>query len=255
MNKMKPEDYERVMGYEGYKLLPKVVFKITGNPIQLIKGITTNDEKADKNAFIDNFGKLIVLFDQKLIENEWYVVFEKQFEERFQEHIERFVRLNKSKLEKLNLNVYHIIGKDIETDGIKINQRIGYLLLAKELKEKLDEISDDAYGVIRIENDISIQGIDFDKEMLLNTNWTDVVSFTKGCFLGQEIMARVHNLGKPPKKLVRIIYDKVPEKVTSEGKEVGNITSKCFSTKYGKYLVFAFLPYDLDKVDDGIILG
>lgn len=238
----------------GYKVLPKAVFKIIGNPIQLIKGITTNDEKADKNALIDNFGKLIVLFDQKLINNEWYIIFEKQFEERFLEHIERFVRLNKSKLEKINLNVYHIIGKDLETTDVKITQRISYLLLTENFNEDLKEISDEVYNIIRIENNISIQGIDFDREMLLNTNWKDVISFTKGCYLGQEIMARVHNLGKPPKKIVRVLYDKIPEKVTFEGKDVGNITSKCFSIKYEKYLVFASLPYDLDKVDGGNIL-
>lgn len=249
------KEYYEVMQNGGYRVLPKAVFKIVGNPIKLIKGITTNDEKADKNALIDNFGKLIVLFDQKLINNEWYIVFEKQFEERFLEHIERFARLNKSKLEKADINVYYIISKDIKTNDVKITQRIGYLLLTDNFNEDLKEISDEVYNIIRIENNISIQGIDFDKEMLLNTNWQDVISFTKGCYLGQEIMARVHNRGKPPKKLVRITYDKIPEKVTYEGKEVGNITSKCFSIKYGKYLVFAFLPYDLEIVDNGIILN
>ncbi len=248
------KEYYEVMQNGGYKTLPKAVFKIIGNPIKLIKGITTNEENADKNALIDNFGKLIVLFDQKLINNEWYVVFEKQFEERFLEHIERFARLNKSKLEKADINVYHIIGKAIETNDVKITQRIGYLLLTDNFNKDLKEISDEVYNIIRIENNISVQGIDFDREMLLNTNWQDVISFTKGCYLGQEIMARVHNLGQPPKKLVRILYDKIPEKVTSEGKDVGNITSNCFSIKYEKYLVFASLPYDLDKVDSGGML-
>ena len=38
--------------------------------------------------------------------------------------------------------------------------------------------------------------------MLLNVADEAWVSYTKGCYLGQEIVARVHFRSKPPKKLV-----------------------------------------------------
>ena len=56
--------------------------------------------------------------------------------------------------------------------------------------------------MFRLKHGIPVHGADYDREMLLNLNDLSYVSFEKGCFLGQEIIARVHHRGKPPKKLV-----------------------------------------------------
>ena len=54
------------------------------------------------------------------------------------------------------------------------------------------------------------------------------VHLNKGCYRGQETVARVHNLGRPPRRLVKLQVDgsqhTVPtagSKVTSKGREVG----------------------------------
>lgn len=47
-------------------------------------------------------------------------------------------------------------------------------------------------------------GIDFDSDALLaEICLVDAVSFTKGCYVGQEVVARVDALGKPPRLLLR----------------------------------------------------
>jgi folate-binding protein YgfZ len=55
------------------------------------------------------------------------------------------------------------------------------------------------------------------------------LSFTKGCYLGQEVVARVHRLQRFRQRLVRIdSYDTeiVPGRsLQLEGKEVGSVTS------------------------------
>jgi folate-binding protein YgfZ len=54
------------------------------------------------------------------------------------------------------------------------------------------------------------------------------VAFGKGCYLGQEAMAKVRNLGHPRRVLVRLdAADAVApgEPVTARGREVGEITS------------------------------
>jgi folate-binding protein YgfZ len=56
----------------------------------------------------------------------------------------------------------------------------------------------------------------------------DAVAFGKGCYLGQEAMAKVHNLGHPRRLLVHLESAEpvAPgQTVTTRGREVGEITS------------------------------
>ena len=57
----------------------------------------------------------------------------------------------------------------------------------------------------------------------------DTISFTKGCYLGQETVARLDALGQVQKKLVRwAISGGIPEpgtKLTADGKDVARLTS------------------------------
>lgn len=62
--------------------------------------------------------------------------------------------------------------------------------------------TEEAFRRFRLENRLPVQGIDYGDEMVLNVFGDDAVSFTKGCYLGQEVLARVHYRAKPPKKLV-----------------------------------------------------
>lgn len=221
------------------KSLDKTVLKITGDVRKLILGISTNKTVDGKNALIDRFGKLIVLFDQAFVGNDVYLVFEKEFNQRFYEHTNNLIKLSNCNVKSLALKAFHVFSEK-KLNGIAIPQRIGYLLLSEEILD-LPELNDDEYRRILVENNISRQGIDFDREMLLNLNWNEIISFTKGCYIGQEIMARVHNLGKPPLKLVRILNENSLKKINLEGKNI-NITSECYSEKYNGYIGFVLIP-------------
>ena len=189
----------------GFKKLDKTVLKITGEVKKLIFDISTNEAVNGKNALIDRFGKLIVLFDQAFVDDYVYLIFEKEFNQRFYDFTHNLIKLSECKIEVSKLKVFHVftdeehfsVSSEEEPKGIKIKQRIGYLLLS-EKTPNLNELDDEEYMQILVENNISRQGIDFDREMLLNLNWDEIVSFTKGCYIGQEIMARAHNLGKTP---------------------------------------------------------
>jgi folate-binding Fe-S cluster repair protein YgfZ len=61
----------------------------------------------------------------------------------------------------------------------------------------------------------------------------------KGCYRGQETIARVHNLGKPPRKLVLIHLDGSPNRLPKEknpiivdGVEVGFVGSSAQKLKF-----------------------
>lgn len=54
------------------------------------------------------------------------------------------------------------------------------------------------------------------------------ISYTKGCYIGQEVIARLDAQGKIPKQMVKLVSDSAltkDEKIYLDGKEVGVITS------------------------------
>jgi folate-binding protein YgfZ len=62
---------------------------------------------------------------------------------------------------------------------------------------------------------------------------TEAVSFEKGCFLGQEAVAKVRNLGHPRRVLVSVEADvalSAGETVFSDGEEAGRVTSAVGTT-------------------------
>jgi len=64
----------------------------------------------------------------------------------------------------------------------------------------------------------------------------------------------VQNIGSSPKKLVRVLYDEVPEFASSDGEMAGELTSICFSPKHGKNIAFSIIPSKVEKIDDGKFL-
>lgn len=72
------------------------------------------------------------------------------------------------------------------------------------------------------------------------------ISFTKGCYLGQETVARIDALGHVNRVLVRLKLagSKVPpsgSEVTQGGKVIAKITSSCFSPRLGCALALAYV--------------
>lgn len=73
-------------------------------------------------------------------------------------------------------------------------------------------------------------------------NLIDNVSFTKGCYIGQEVIARLDTYDKVQKQLYGVMFpDPVGENeqfqlFDDEGKEVGIVTSTAYSYKHQKFL-------------------
>jgi folate-binding protein YgfZ len=75
---------------------------------------------------------------------------------------------------------------------------------------------------------------------------TAAISFNKGCYLGQETIARLDMLGKVQKKLVKLSIDAslspaVQAIVHADGKEVGTICSVAANEALGKCLALAYI--------------
>src|SRR5262249_40224682 len=91
------------------------------------------------------------------------------------------------------------------------------------------EIDADAYDARRIEAGAPRQGFDIDESTIAQEAYLDrdAVSFTKGCFVGQELVCRIDTRGHVNRLLRRLRGDgmAVGDEATVDGKVVGQITS------------------------------
>ena len=119
---------------------------------------------------------------------------------------------------------------------------------------KAVEISDDLYEILRIEAGIPKYGVDMDETTIVPELGLDgLISYNKGCYIGQEIIARIHFRGHVAKRLTGLVsepegkaigFQSGAEITTAEGKNAGRITSVTYSPKAGKMIALAFVRYD-----------
>jgi folate-binding protein YgfZ len=70
------------------------------------------------------------------------------------------------------------------------------------------ELLDAEFEVLRVEAGTPRYGVDMGEDRLpIEAGVTDAVSFTKGCYLGQEVIARATNLGHINRRLVGLRLD------------------------------------------------
>ena len=125
-----------------------------------------------------------------------------------------------------------------------------------ELRHALNDaggvvVGEDASETLRIEAGIPRYGVDMDETTVLNeTNLDDAISFTKGCYIGQEIIVRILHRGHVAKKLAGIMLDEEAElpkgtKVLSDnGQEIGRVTSSTASPRLQRVIALAYVKYD-----------
>ena len=107
----------------------------------------------------------------------------------------------------------------------------------------------DAYEAVRIEAGIPVMGRELDEGTIpAEAGVVDMsVSFTKGCYTGQELVARIDSRGgNVPRRLRGVILSDgasapVGAAVQSEGKEVGRLTSVAFSPGLGATVALAYV--------------
>jgi folate-binding protein YgfZ len=110
--------------------------------------------------------------------------------------------------------------------------------------------------VARVESGIPAYGIDMDEENLPQETGleADAISYDKGCYLGQEVVARIHFRGHVNQRLRGLRFDEaLPEPgvaLVRDGKPVGRVTSAQRSPSYGPI----GLGYVRREVEPGTVL-
>ncbi len=124
-----------------------------------------------------------------------------------------------------------------------------------------------AFEALRIARGEPRFGIDTDHRTIPNeVGWIPrAVHLDKGCYRGQETVARVHTLGRPPRRLTLLHLDgsdnRLPEPgspLETAGREVGYVGSSARHHELGPIalgLVKRAVPVDATLVADGIAAG
>ncbi|HEU0174983.1 MAG TPA: glycine cleavage T C-terminal barrel domain-containing protein [Blastocatellia bacterium] len=105
-----------------------------------------------------------------------------------------------------------------------------------------------AFEIARIEAGVPREGVDAGEYyIILESELEAAVSYTKGCYLGQEIIARIHWRGEPAKRLRGLLTDadQPPqpgaELFDGEGKKVGEITSIARSFALDRFIALGYV--------------
>lgn len=212
--------------------LDRVVFRIYPKAAAFLKAYTTNTQDKPRTAFVDLKGKIIATADQLVLSpDEALIAIERPFADVLQRHLKNYLFLTGTEMTQMSYSV--LFDKDPNATAEHAWPWLGGMMLIDH--EGSGQAPDEEFLRFRLQHSWPLQGIDYRDEMLLSVGDAEYISYDKGCYLGQEIIARVHYKGKAARKLV--VVDAALHLNLS-----GPLTST--AGVGGKTLGFAFLAAD-----------
>ncbi len=142
---------------------------------------------------------------------------------------------------------YDIILPELEAEPVWH----GFLLNGGDIG--LNPVGSQALEILRLEAAYPKYSVDVDENtIVLEAGFKDAINFNKGCYLGQEVVARATHIGRVNKQLVGLeveTKDSVSprSKLMSEGREAGFITSAAFSPGLGRVASLGYANREFAK--------
>tara|TARA_B100000575_G_C22985276_1_gene568323 strand:- start:79 stop:906 length:828 start_codon:yes stop_codon:yes gene_type:complete len=228
-------------------------FKISGEDSKsFIQNLITNDiSKCENNKIIYSCiltpqGRFIA--DFFILKKDGYYIFEtdKKFFENLLNRLNIYKLRSNIVIEQIHLFSYSLFNYHYDSSYLiqskdPRNLNIGIKLILQKkiglLQNNLEEIDETDYHEILISNNIPYSPIDLleSKSLLLENNFDNLnaIDWQKGCYVGQEITARMKYRGLLKKKLYSLkVYkgDITNDKeLLVNGKKIGHIISKAHS--------------------------
>ncbi len=186
-----------------FYLLPHTVLSVKNNAQAFLNGLASNSLDQPRNAFLNLHGRVIATFDQvKAGDDEHLLVFPKAYTDAVLNHLGRYARLNKTILTCQERAVcFDCDGSHkVMPEEFAIAQHAGQIVITP--KAHTATVTEEEFTEFRLNHRIPLMGVDYQAdEMILNIDPVEYVSYTKGCFLGQEPVAKVYHRSKPSWKL------------------------------------------------------
>jgi aminomethyltransferase len=152
-------------------------------------------------------------------------------------------------------------GEIIAMRDARLNGAGGFLLLlpadaVDRVMRRLNdlgavEIDRQTYETLRIENGLPSSGRELEESYNpLEAGMSTLISWTKGCYIGQEVIARLDTYDKVQRHLVGLLFERKMEgeefqelivSDPNEGKKIGTITSLAYSPGLSTTIALAYL--------------
>jgi len=164
-------------------------------------------KKIQINAYCQHQGKIIALLWVFVESDYFYLSIPSEIKELVLSKLNMFKLMSKIEIEDLSNQFYQYGLIDEKNDySFKINDNLSLLLSSEQIKAvkpffywEIACINDKLPEIYRNNSDRFIP-------QALNLDIKEIgVSFTKGCYPGQEVVARMHYLGKPKRRLFRFV--------------------------------------------------
>lgn len=212
------------------------VIEVSGaDRVQFLHNILTNDIKVltpgteTEACLLTAQAKIVAVMKVRCFDNYLWLICDYPMKNRLLESLQKLIIMEQVVLKDLT-----------ESQPIKLGQN--------------EQADPQTLETMRITLGIPKYGIDYDETNIpLECLLDHTISFTKGCFPGQEIIARLDSRGGVSKKLCGLVLkgEVIPKKndpILDRETEVGHITSATFSLILKKTIALGYLKKDSWKI-------
>jgi folate-binding protein YgfZ len=120
-------------------------------------------------------------------------------------------------------------------------------------------MANEEYELLRWQRALPTYPSEINEESILTeAGMREAVSFTKGCYVGQEVIERSDAIGKLPRKLERITFEGIHSDLrgapilSSSGQTIGKVASCVSDALHARTAAFAFLRSGAYAVGDTV---
>lgn len=265
--------YEAIAaGAKGFRRIPRGLIAVWGKEsVQFLNGLITNDvAKLDDGqqmaaAFPNAQGRLVALVRVARVGEVFFFETEDVTREKVFQNLFRFTFAGDFFVEDRSaaytyLELFNMSGlskalpvlKGSVGEGVFVEADSAESFVSSLEAEGAVEIDEGTYEILRVEKGVPLYGVDADESTVVPELGADgLISYNKGCYIGQEVVARIHFRGHVAKELRQLVFERSDaepeagsELISTDGKAAGRITSVVSSPRFGAPMGLGLVRYD-----------
>jgi len=190
------------------------------------------DEKIHITSFCNVQGRVIASAFIQERNDQYDLILSSEIIDDLENHLKRYILRSKVLIEQSDEKTFGAYKSDINEDSKECrslkNDPKRVLTLSSQVPESIDNfITSEEWIRCDIENSIAIINKESTEKFIpqmLNLDILDAVSFSKGCYTGQEVVARVQHRGKIKQRMFKFKTEN--EDLISHGSEIHHESKK-----------------------------
>ena len=208
-------------------------------------------------AHLNPQGKMVAQMDVLASGDSLWLVLEREVVPRLAQAFDKLIIMEDVQVsdESEAFAVLGVIGS-AKVDGMQVRTPLGSDLIVKgEVREQLVRslvaggatvIDRPTWEILRTEAGLPVYGVDIDDTTTMPELGERGISYDKGCYVGQEVVAKVKYIGHVNRRFVGLVLDgdslpKAKSSIRRNGKDVGYITSCVRSAGLNRVIALGFV--------------